>query len=158
MLLIPNMIRFKNPHTEVCFGADASPLSSGGRMATSMRIDVNRVLGSYELRANTGLHLSVEGAKSYDDWVESGNHALFIPKGRICGMRLRARRVGANTTLSVMDSIVFVVEAGATVTLPGSGVEDGQIYFIRNHCGGDAGLPAITSAHGMTAAWETASR
>lgn len=57
-----------------------------------------------------------------------------------------------------MDSIVFVVEAGATVTLPGSGVEDGQIYFIRNHCGGDAGLPAITSAHGMTAAWETASR
>lgn len=136
MLLIPNMIRFKNPHTEVCFGADASPLSSGGRMATSMRIDVNRVLGSYELRANTGLHLSVEGAKSYDDWVESGNHALFIPKGRICGMRLRARRVGANTTLSVMDSIVFVVEAGATVTLPGSGVEDGQIYFIRNHCGG----------------------
>lgn len=136
MLLIPNMIRFKNPHTEVCFGADASPLSSGGRMATSMRIDVNRVLGSYELRANTGLHLSVEGAKSYDDWVESGNHALFIPKGRICGMRLRARRVGANTTLSVMDSIVFVVEAGSTVTLPGSGVEDGQIYFIRNHCGG----------------------
>lgn len=136
MLLTSSLIRFKNSHTNVFIGADTMPASAGGMMVTPVRIHVERAMPSYHMGANAGLYLSVAGAKSYDDFVGSGNHALFIPKGGICGMRLRARRIGANTTLSVMDSIVFVIKTGVTVTLPDSGVEDGQIYFIRNHCGG----------------------
>ncbi|MBR6433167.1 MAG: hypothetical protein IKS70_02020, partial [Bacteroides sp.] len=136
MLLTSSLIRFKNSHTNVIIGADTIPASAGGMMVTPVRIHVERALPSYHMGANAGLYLSVAGAKLYDDFVASGNHALFIPKGGICGMRLRARRIGANTTLSVMDSIVFVIKTGVTVTLPDSGVEDGQIYFIRNHCGG----------------------
>lgn len=136
MLLTSSLIRFKNSHTSVFIGADTMPAWTGGMMVTPVRIHVERAMPSYHMGANAGLYLSVAGAKLHDDFVGSGNHALFIPKGGICGMRLQARRIGANTTLSVMDSIVFVIKTGVTVTLPDSGVEDGQIYFIRNHCGG----------------------
>lgn len=148
MLLTPDIIRFKNSHTSVFIGADTMPASAGGQMVTPMRIHVNRVMSSYYSGTNAGLFLSIKGAKQYDDYVSSGNHALYIEGGDICGVRLRARRINRNTTLSTMDSIIFIVTPGITVTLPSSGVEDGQIYFIRNLCNG-----SCTVAGYNIAAW-----
>ncbi|WP_276879001.1 hypothetical protein [Bacteroides heparinolyticus] len=129
-------IVFRND-TMKCFagiGGNVMPASSGLRAVA--RFENEDTSDQWGLRANYALIVSAKGAKRYDDMVESGNHAIYISNGDICGLRLKARRISVNTTLTTMDSIVFVVKTGVTVTLPGSGVEDGQIYFIRNHCGG----------------------
>ena len=82
---------------------------------------------------NAGLFLSVEGSHAYDnkDYQFTGNHALYISKGDICGFRLRLRRIDESTILSVMDSVVLAIKAGITLTVP-STAEDGQFYWIRN--------------------------
>ena len=61
---------------------------------------------------------------------------MFVPKGDICGFRLRTRRIDSSQTLSLMDSIIIAISQGVTLTLP-TNAEDGQIYFIRNHSNGD---------------------
>ena len=129
-------IVFRND-TMKCFagiGGNVMPASTGLRAVA--RFENEDTSDQWGLRANYALIVSAKGAKRYDDMVASGNHAIYISNGDICGLRLKARRISVNTTLTTMDSIVFVVKTGVTVTLPGSGVEDGQIYFIRNHCSG----------------------
>lgn len=136
MLLSSSLIRFTNQYVSTFIGADTVPASSGGAIISPIRINVSRNMSSYSAGINTCFHLSVDGAKNYDDFVETGNHALFIPKGDICGFRLRTRRIGSSETLSLMDSIVIAISKGITMNLP-SDAEDGQIYFIRNHSNGD---------------------
>jgi hypothetical protein len=136
MLLSSSLIRFTNQYVSTFIGADTVPASSGGAIISPIRINVSRSMSSYSAGINTCFHLSVDGAKNYDDFVETGNHALFIPKGDICGFRLRTRRISSGETLSLMDSIVIAISKGITMNLP-SGAEDGQIYFIRNHSNGD---------------------
>lgn len=136
MLLSSSLIRFTNQYVSTFIGADTIPASSGGAIISPIRINVSRNMSSYSAGINTCFHLSVDGAKNYDDFVETGNHALFIPKGDICGFRLRTRRIGSSETLSLMDSIVIAISKGITMNLP-SDAEDGQIYFIRNHSNGD---------------------
>lgn len=136
MLLSSSLIRFTNQYVSTFIGADTVPASSGGAIISPIRINVSRNMHSYSAGINTCFHLSVDGARNYDDFVETGNHALFIPKGDICGFRLRTRRIGSNETLSLMDSIVIAISKGITMNLP-SYAEDGQIYFIRNHSNGD---------------------
>ena len=136
MLLSSSLIRFKNQYVSTFIGADTIPASFGGAIISPIRINVSRNMPSYSAGTNTCFHLSVDGAKNYDDFVETGNHALFIPKGDICGFRLRTRRIGSSETLSLMDSIVIAISKGITMNLP-SDAEDGQIYFIRNHSNGD---------------------
>lgn len=136
MLLSSSLIRFKNQYVSTFIGADTIPASFGGAIISPIRINVSRNMSSYSAGINTCFHLSVDGAKNYDDFVETGNHALFIPKGDICGFRLRTRRIGSSETLSLMDSIVIAISKGITMNLP-SDAEDGQIYFIRNHSNGD---------------------
>lgn len=136
MLLSSSLIRFTNQYVSTFIGADTVPASSGGAIISPIRINVSRNMSSYSAGINTCFHLSVDGAKNYDDFVETGNHALFIPKGDICGFRLRTRRIGSSETLSLMDSIVIAISKGITMNLP-SNAEDGQIYFIRNHSNGD---------------------
>lgn len=136
MLLSSSLIRFTNQYVSTFIGADTVPASSGGAIISPIRINVSRNIPSYSAGINTCFHLSVDGAKNYDDLVETGNHALFIPKGDICGFRLRTRRIGSSKTLSLMDSIVIATSKGITMNLP-SDAEDGQIYFIRNHSNGD---------------------
>lgn len=136
MLLSSSLIRFTNQYVSTFIGADTVPASSGGAIISPIRINVSRNMSSYLAGINTCFHLSVDGAKNYDDFVETGNHALFIPKGDICGFRLRTRRIGSSETLSLMDSIVIAISKGITMNLP-SDAEDGQIYFIRNHSNGD---------------------
>lgn len=136
MLLSSSLIRFTNQYVSTFIGADTVPATSGGVIISPIRINVNREMSSYSAGINTCFHLSVEGAKNYDDYVETGNHALFVPKGDICGFRLRTRRIGSSETLSLMDSIIMAISQGITLTLP-TDAEDGQIYFIRNHSNGD---------------------
>mgnify|MGYP000014813043 FL=1 len=136
MLLSSSLIRFTNQYVSTFIGADTVPATSGGVIISPIRINVNRGMSSYSAGINTCFHLSVDGAKNYDDYVETGNHALFVPKGDICGFRLRTRRIDSSQTLSLMDSIIIAISQGVTLTLP-INAEDGQIYFIRNHSNGD---------------------
>lgn len=136
MLLSSSLIRFTNQYVSTFIGADTVPASSGGAIISPIRINVSRNMFSYSAGINTCFHLSVDGAKNYDDFVETGNHALFVPKGDVCGFRLRTRRIGSSETLSLMDSIIMAISQGITLTLP-TNAEDGQIYFIRNHSNGD---------------------
>ena len=132
MLLSANLIRFTGSYSKVFMGAETMPSSNGGSFSTPVRIEVNRSIQSMSY-GNAGLFLSVEGSHAYDNkgYQFTGNHALYISKGDICGFRLRLRRVDESTTLSVMDSVVLAIKAGITLTVP-STAEDGQFYWIRN--------------------------
>lgn len=132
MLLSANLIRFTGSYSKVFMGAETMPSSNGGSFSTPVRIEVNRIIQSMSY-GNAGLFLSVEGSHAYDDndYQFTGNHALYISKGDICGFRLRLRRINKSTTLSVMDSVVLAIKAGITLTVP-SAAEDGQFYWIRN--------------------------
>ncbi|WP_300877968.1 phage tail protein [uncultured Bacteroides sp.] len=137
MLLSPSLIRFTNEYVSTCIGANTIPSSSGGHLIAPLHINVKRNASIYDSFINTCLVLSVEGAKSDDDIIITGNHALYIEKGGICGFRLRTRRITTSTTLGLMDSIILTIRKGITLTLPTGAVEDGQMYFIRNHSDGD---------------------
>ena len=137
MLLSANLIRFTGSYSKVFMGAETMPSSNGGSFSTPVRIEVNRSIQSMSY-GNAGLFLSVEGSHAYDNkgYQFTGNHALYISKGDICGFRLRLRRIGESTILSVMDSVVLAIKAGITLTVP-STAEDGQFYWIRNISNGD---------------------
>lgn len=137
MLLTAHLIRFMGEYSSVFIGAETMPSSNGGSFSTPVRIEVNRSIQSMSY-GNAGLFLSVEGSHAYDDneYQFTGNHALYISKGDICGFRLRLRRINKSTTLSVMDSVIIAVTSGITLTVP-STAEDGQFYWIRNVSGGD---------------------
>ena len=102
----------------------------------------NKKTGS--MRPNIGAYISVTGINrtGIDDktGVSYGNHALYVPKGDICGFRLRTRRVNTSQTLSLMDSVILCVNSSnITLTLP-SGAEDRQMYFIRKRSTGNVTL------------------
>jgi hypothetical protein len=137
MLLTAHLIRFMGEYSSVFIGAETMPSSNGGSFSTPVRIEVNRSIQSMSY-GNAGLFLSVEGSHAYDDndYQFTGNHALYISKGDICGFRLRLRRINKSTTLSVMDSVIMAVTSGIALRLP-STAEDGQFYWIRNVSNGD---------------------
>ena len=130
MLLTANLIRFLGQYSSVYMGGDTTPSSGGGVFYVPLRVSVDRsTTGS--INANIGIHLSAKGASAYDDVPYSGNHAIYIPEGDICGLRLRTRRISTSQTLSKMDTrILCLANSAITVTLP-SGCEDGQMYIIR---------------------------
>lgn len=137
MLLSANLVRFTGSYSKVFMGAETMPSSNGGSFSTPVRIEVNRSIQSMSY-GNAGMYLSVEGSHAYDDndYQFTGNHALYISKGDICGFRLRLRRINKSTTLSVMDSVIMAVTSGIALRLP-STAEDGQFYWIRNVSNGD---------------------
>lgn len=132
MLLSADLIKFTDSSvdSEAYLGGDTIPATSGGSLVAPQRISVSRDLKEDFPGGNAGLHLNITGAVPYDDLITSGNHALYIAHGDICGFRLRTRRVASSTTLSTMDSIILAIR-DVTLTLPYS-PEHGQIYFIRN--------------------------
>ena len=148
MLLTANLIRFMDGDNALFIGADVMPPSMGGWLCCPMRVEVERnPSADYGLYANTGIFLSVSGVKSWDDEAQSGNHALYIPHGDICGFRLRTRRVSSSQTLSALDNIILGVNAAAiTLTLPAA-PEEGQIYFVKSVAAGRIDLTVGSSAH-----------
>ena len=137
MLLSANLVRFTGSYSSVFIGADTFPSSSGGAILCPSRISVNRNITNTAY-GNVGMYFNIQGSHAYDDndFQYTGNHALYIVKGDICGFRLRLRRISKSTTLSVMDSVIMAVTSGITLTVP-STAEDGQFYWIRNVSGGD---------------------
>jgi hypothetical protein len=88
-------------------------------------------------QVNLGMMLSVSGKMNLEhrelqniagSSLPNGNHALFISKGDIAGMRPMLTVATANRALSKMECVV-VCRAGVTLTLP-SDPEIGQYYKI----------------------------
>lgn len=134
-----NFIRVGDSSCYAFIGAGL--LSLFGLTEAAARLE-NKKTGS--MRPNIGAYISVTGISrtGMDDktGVSYGNHALYVPKGDICGFRLRTRRVDASQTLSLMDSVILCVNSSnITLTLP-SGAEDGQMYFIRKRSTGNITL------------------
>lgn len=146
MLLTPYLLRFIGSYSSLFIGAETAPATIGGSLTLPIRLTVNRSV-SYSGQGNAGIFLSVQGSTDYDDILTSGNHALFIEKGDICGFRLRTRRVGTSQTLNAMDSIILVTaSSNITITLPAS-PETGQIYFIRKMAAGNVIVTPGSSSH-----------
>lgn len=140
MELRPETIDFRSYSSDVDvitkFGATGS-----GDMPNTLGINIpisisSKIKNPYNAMPNIGLYVNCTGNQIDRDNIQAGNHAIYILNGHICGFRLKARRIGQNTTLSTMDSVIFVITKDITITLPTSGVEDGQIYYIRNHTDG----------------------
>ena len=134
-----NFIRVGDSSCYAFIGAGL--LSLFGLTEAAARLE-NKKTGS--MRPNIGAYISVTGINrtGMDDktGVSYGNHALYVPKGDICGFRLRTRRVNASQTLSLMDSVILCINSSnITLTLP-SGAEDGQMYFIRKRSTGNVTL------------------
>lgn len=134
-----NFIRVGDSSCYAFIGAGL--LSLFGLTEAAARLE-NKKTGS--MRPNISAYISVTGIgrTGMDDktGVSYGNHALYVPKGDICGFRLRTRRVNASQTLSLMDSVILCVNSSnITLTLP-SGAEDGQMYFIRKRSTGNITL------------------
>ena len=148
LYLCSELLQFTDTHNtnnSVSVGADTVPSTSGGSWSCPMKVSVARS-GTDGYYANMGIHLSATGAKGWDDIPYTGNHALYIDKGDICGFRKRTRRISANTTLSKMDSNIICGNNSFTITLP-SGCEDGQEYVIRSSA---AGQTITITASGAT--------
>lgn len=134
-----NFIRVGDSSCYAFIGAGL--LSLFGLTEAAARLE-NKKTGS--MRPNIGAYISVTGigrtGMDEKTGVSYGNHALYVPKGDICGFRLRTRRVNASQTLSLMDSVILCVNSSnITLTLP-SGAEDGQMYFIRKRSTGNVTL------------------
>lgn len=152
MLLSSYLLRFRetNKGNSVFIGGDVMPPSMGGSISCPIRVEVERDSDSI-LYGNIGLYISVTGSKSWDDnsSIYTGNHALYMPKGDICGFRLRTRRVSSNFTLSSMDSVILTVNTSdITITLPPS-PEEGQIYMIKKINSGNYTLQVGDSSHSI---------
>ncbi len=128
----------------------------------SMQVKSEWVGGTYngnkvgDFASNIGIRLNVSGAHAYDDYIASGNHALYIDNGDICGFRLRSR-VASDTknsegevtsplksvTLDEMDSILVIASVSdTTVTLPAS-PQEGQVYWVMDNAVGGGDTYAI---------------
>lgn len=110
-------------------------LGKQGGMSLNSKRDWN---DPYDYKqVNFGMMLSVSGKMNLEhrelqdiagsSWP-NGNHALFISKGDIAGMRPMLTVATANRALSKMECVV-VCRAGVTLTLP-SDPEIGQYYKI----------------------------
>ena len=148
MYLSAGLMRFMNRKNSVFLGSDVIPSSMGGMISCPMRVEVSRTSDSI-LYGNIGLYLDVTGSNAYDDqgYQYSGNHALYIPHGDICGLRLRVRRVNTSQTLSDMDSFIITVgSSDITLTLPSS-PQDGQAYWFKQSASGAYTLTVGDSSH-----------
>lgn len=148
MYLSAYLMRFMNGENSVFLGSDVMPSTMGGMISCPMRISVSRTSDSI-LYGNIGLYLDVTGSNAYDDqgYQYSGNHALYIPHGDICGLRLRVRRVSTSQTLSDMDSFIITVgSSDITLTLPSS-PQDGQAYWFKQSASGAYTLAVGSSSH-----------
>lgn len=133
LYLSASLLKFSSQYTNLFIGSEVMPDTLGGSMSSPMRIEVSR---SVDLTAagNIGAYIDVSGSTSYDDasLQYTGNHALYILHGDICGFRLRTRRISSSQTLSGMDNIILVTATSAiTITLPSS-PEEGQVYVFKN--------------------------
>lgn len=154
MYLSSDLLRFTDTNgtnNSVYIGADTVPPSSGGSWSCPMRVSVERDDGDdgIKIYSNIGIHISATGAKSWDDMPFTGNHALYIADGDICGFRLRTRRVSKNQTLSDYDGVILTVGSeNITLILPAN-PKEGQIYMFKQMSSGSYTLQVGDSSHNI---------
>ena len=143
--LSSNLIRFTDTYSSAYIGNNVFPASMGDTVRGPARFEVNRSVSSGS--ANVGVYVSSSGATDYDDMIDSGNHALYIPSGDICGLRFRVRRLSSSQTLSEMDTFILVTTSGTiTLTLP-SNPQSGQVYFFKLIGSGKFNITVGNSSH-----------
>ncbi len=132
MSLSATKIKFTGDGTEVCIGNNQASFIAGDAITYPMEITVSKSASG--VSTNMGLCISVSGAEKdeYADLVYfsvSGNHALYIEKGDICGLRPYTRTIGSNATWLSKYDCVILASGGATIYLPDD-AEVGQMYII----------------------------
>lgn len=143
MLLSQNLIRFMSAsgYAAVYLGANVFPSSMSGSRG-ALRLEVTHP--GTGAASNIGAYINATGAPdSWDYDVNAGNHAIYIPKGHITGLRAKTRRISTSATLSVMDTNIICTNTSAiTLTLPSAAAEDGQEYRIFSANGGKVNMSA----------------
>lgn len=119
------------------FDVSAYPTSTMGAVNHSvLTVNTNRKSSQDINYYNIGIDISAEGSfgtNPLNPSTKCGNHALYLRKGDVCGLRLYNRKISSNVTLDDMDCFVVVDSDGRkrTITLPYN-PQDGQLYYIRN--------------------------
>lgn len=119
------------------FDVSAYPTSTMGAVNHSvLTVNTNRKSSQDINYYNIGIYISAEGSfgtNPLNPSTKCGNHALYLRKGDVCGLRLYNRKISSNVTLDDMDCFVMVDSDGGkrTITLPYN-PQDGQLYYIRN--------------------------
>lgn len=119
------------------FDVSAYPSSTMGAVNHSvLTVNTNRKSSQDINYYNIGIDISAEGSfgtNPLNPRTKCGNHALYLRKGDVCGLRLYNRKISSNVTLDDMDCFVMVDSDGGkrTITLPYN-PQDGQLYYIRN--------------------------
>ena len=119
------------------FDVSAYPTSTMGAVNHSvLTVNTNRKSSQDINYYNIGIYISAEGSfgtNPLNPSTKCGNHALYLRKGDVCGLRLYNRKISSNVTLDDMDCFVTVDSDGGkrTITLPYK-PQDGQLYYIRN--------------------------
>ena len=119
------------------FDVSAYPTSTMGAVNHSvLTVNTNRKSSQDINYYNIGIAISAEGSfgtNPLNPRTKCGNHALYLRKGDVCGLRLYNRKISSNVTLDDMDCFVMVDSDGGkrTITLPYN-PQDGQLYYIRN--------------------------
>ena len=119
------------------FDVSAYPTSTMGAVNHSvLTVNTNRKSSQDINYYNIGIDISAEGSfgtNPLNPRTKCGNHALYLRKGDVCGLRLYNRKISSNVTLDDMDCFVAVDSDGGkrTITLPYN-PQDGQLYYIRN--------------------------
>ena len=129
LLLNADMIQFKKANLTAAYIGANIIQALEGLLVCPARFEVSRATSMGE--GNAGLILDITGASTYDNMVNSGNHALYITHGDIQGARLYTTRSSASKTLTTMDSVVIDISSSSdsTYTFP-SGCEGGQMYML----------------------------
>lgn len=119
------------------FDVSAYPTSTMGAVNHSvLTVNTNRKSSQDINYYNIGIAISAEGSfgtNPLNPSTKCGNHALYLRKGDVCGLRLYNRKISSDVTLDDMDCFVTVDSDGGkrTITLPYN-PQDGQLYYIRN--------------------------
>lgn len=119
------------------FDVSAYPTATMGAVNHSvLTVNTNRKSSQYINYYNIGIDISAEGSfgtNPLNPSTKCGNHALYLRKGDVCGLRLYNRKISSDVTLDDMDCFVTVDSDGGkrTITLPYN-PQDGQLYYIRN--------------------------
>ena len=119
------------------FDVSAYPTSTMGAVNHSvLTVNTNRKSSQDINYYNIGIAISAEGSfgtNPPNPSTKCGNHALYLRKGDVCGLRLYNRKISSGVTLDDMDCFVMVDSDGGkrTITLPYN-PQDGQLYYIRN--------------------------
>ena len=119
------------------FDVSAYPTSTMGAVNHSvLTVNTNRKSSQDINYYNIGIYISAEGSfgtNPLNPSTKCGNHALYLRKGDVCGLRLYNRKISSDVTLDDMDCFVVVDSDGRkrTITLPYN-PQDGQLYYIRN--------------------------